>query len=65
LSNAVAEATVTEIFNSRADALLSGNGVEIRGFGSFSIRKYDGHNGRNPKSGAVVEVKPKKTHSSR
>jgi integration host factor subunit beta len=34
--------------------------VEIRGFGSFKIKDYEGYTGRNPKTGTVVQVKPKK-----
>jgi integration host factor subunit beta len=34
--------------------------VEIRGFGSFKIKGYKGYTGRNPKSGDVVSVAPKK-----
>jgi integration host factor subunit beta len=60
ISNTVAEAIITEIFKSMTDSLVSGNGVEIRGFGSFTSREYDGHTGRNPKTGIQLEVKPKK-----
>jgi integration host factor subunit beta len=60
ISNTVAEAIITEIFKSMTDSLVSGNGVEIRGFGSFTVREYDGHTGRNPKTGIQLEVKPKK-----
>jgi integration host factor subunit beta len=33
--------------------------VEIRGFGSFKVKSYKGYQGRNPRTGEVVEVKPK------
>lgn len=42
------------------EALLRGDRVEIRGFGSFKIKDYEGYTGRNPKTGQVVQVKPKK-----
>ena len=55
---------VTQITNtilkSMTDALVRGEGVEIRGFGSFTIREYESYVGRNPKSGEVVSFKPKK-----
>lgn len=52
---------VVNIFiDSVKKALLSGDRVEIRGFGSFKIKDYDGYTGRNPKSGEVVQVQPKK-----
>ena len=56
----VAEKVVQEIFGSMAETLIAGNRIEIRGFGSFEIRKYAGHTGRNPKTGLEVVVKPKK-----
>ncbi len=34
--------------------------MEIRGFGSFHVKEYEGYTGRNPKTGAKVKVQPKK-----
>jgi len=34
--------------------------AEIRDFGSFKVKSYNGYIGRNPKSGEKIEVKPKK-----
>jgi integration host factor subunit beta len=34
--------------------------IEIRGFGSFKVKCYDGYQGRNPKTGAVIDVCEKK-----
>lgn len=58
----VEEATqvVEAFFDSIKEALLSGDRAEIRGFGSFKVKKYGGYTGRNPKTGAVVTVKPKR-----
>jgi integration host factor subunit beta len=56
----VAEKIVTEIFKSMSESLISGNRIEIRGFGSFELREYDGRTGRNPKTGVEVTVSPKK-----
>jgi nucleoid DNA-binding protein len=42
------------------DALKKGEKVEIRGFGSFTIRERDAREARNPKSGAVVNIPAKK-----
>src|ERR1039457_3416110 len=61
ISNAVAEKIVTEIFKSMADTLISGNRIEVRGFGSFEVREYDGYTARNPKTGVQLKVKPKRT----
>lgn len=60
ISNIVAESIVLEIFGSMTDTLIAGNRIEIRGFGSFEIREYDGYTARNPKTGEQIEVKPKK-----
>ncbi len=54
-----AEAVVDRIFESMIEALRRGEGIEIRGFGSFTIRKYKAYEGRNPRTGETVEVKPK------
>lgn len=51
---------VSAFIDAIKEALISGDRVEIRGFGSFKIKSYDGYTGRNPKTGSVVEVKPKK-----
>lgn len=55
-----AEEAVNTFFNDTAGALSKGDRVEIRGFGSFKIKKYKGYKGRNPKTGEIIKVKPKK-----
>ena len=55
-----AEKVVNIFFNSMADSLAKGDRVEIRGFGSFKIKGYNGYTGRNPKTGELINVKPKK-----
>ncbi len=56
-----AELIVNTIFDSIGDALVGGDRVEIRGFGSFSVRERDAREARNPKSGEVVRIPSKKT----
>ncbi len=51
---------VSAFIDAIKDALVRGDRVEIRGFGSFKIKEYDGYTGRNPKTGEVVKVSPKK-----
>lgn len=51
---------VNTFFDSIRAALLEGRRIEIRGLGSFKIKEYEGYSGRNPKTGEVVEVAPKK-----
>ena len=49
-----AEQVVSELFGSMSEALLDGERIEIRGFGSFEIREYGGYTGRNPKPGSLL-----------
>src|SRR5512134_202849 len=53
------ETAVETVFESIISALQSGDKIEIRGFGSFRTRQRQGRIGRNPKTGAKVEVPPK------
>ncbi len=55
-----AETAVNVTFESMEKALIQGDRVEIRGFGSFKVKQYDGYKGRNPKTGELIEVNPKK-----
>jgi len=48
------------IFDGFKDALMKGDRIEIRRFGSFTLREYKTYTGRNPKTGNDVEVKPKR-----
>jgi integration host factor subunit beta len=54
------EEIVNTIFDSMTSAMLSGDRIEIRGFGSFVINEYKSYTGRNPKTGESIDVKPKK-----
>jgi integration host factor subunit beta len=55
-----AEAIVETVFDSIVQALRADDKIEIRGFGSFRTRQRRGRIGRNPKTGARVEVPPKR-----
>ncbi len=55
-----AELLVGQVFESMVEALRRGEGIEIRGFGSFSIRDYKEYEGRNPRTGESVHVRPKR-----
>jgi integration host factor subunit beta len=55
-----AEDGVDLFFQSIKDAILKGEEIEIRGFGSFRFRKRTSRSGRNPRTGAPVKVPPKK-----
>ena len=54
------EVIVDTIFDAVIGALRAGDKIEIRGFGSFRIRQRKPRIGRNPKTGAKVEVPAKR-----
>ena len=56
----VAKVTIDAIFNAMMESLKKGDRIEIRGFGSFAVRHYGAYKGRNPKTGEMVDVAPKK-----
>ena len=60
IPRAQAELAVNAIFDSMVRAMCRGEGIEIRGFGSFSVRQYKAYEGRNPKTGEIVSVAPKR-----
>ena len=56
LPRRTAEEVVNIIFDGMRDALCNGERIEIRGFGTFKTRHYDGYTGRNPKTSQSIEV---------
>lgn len=60
LSRREVEMIVETIFNQMKDALVKGDRIEIRGFGSFEVRVREPRQGRNPKTGASVYVNTRK-----
>lgn len=55
-----AEEGVNLFFQTIKDAILKGEEIEIRGFGSFRFRKRTSRSGRNPRTGEPVKVPSKK-----
>jgi integration host factor subunit beta len=55
-----AERVVRTVFEAMTDSLRRGDGIELRGLGSFILRSYKPYLGRNPRNGSPVEVKPKR-----
>jgi integration host factor subunit beta len=51
---------VNTILESMTEALGKADNIELRGFGSFSVREYDSYIGRNPKTGEEITIKAKK-----
>lgn len=60
LTKGRAELVINTIFESMVEALQHGEGIEIRGFGSFTVRQYKAYEGRNPRTGDAVHVAPKR-----
>jgi len=60
LSRKDAEKVVDTFFGSITEALASNERVEIRGFGSFTVKQYKPYTGRNPKTGIQIKVSSKK-----
>ena len=60
LSPQNASDTINLILDGFTDTLKKGGRIEIRGFGSFSVREYGGYTGRNPKTGAGIKVGAKR-----
>jgi integration host factor subunit beta len=51
-----AEVIVDTIFSSMTEALVKGERIEIRGFASFKVKDRAPRQGRNPKTGELVQV---------
>ena len=55
-----AASIVNTILDTMIETLVRGDGIELRGFGSFTVKEYETYTGRNPKTGTPILVKPKK-----
>ncbi len=60
LTKKESETIVNTVFENITDALVKGDKVELRGFGSFRIRHRNARKGRNPKTGTSVNVPEKR-----
>ncbi len=60
LSRKDAGKVVDTFFDTLKETLSKGDRVEIRGFGSFSVKNYKPYVGRNPKTGEQINVTSKK-----
>jgi integration host factor subunit beta len=53
------ERIVSTVFEEISSALERGDRVELRGFGTYSVKHRDARVGRNPRTGDTVSVAPK------
>lgn len=61
LSKADAGRAIDAVFDSITAALKKGDKVSLVGFGTFGVRKRAARKGRNPKTGATIQIKAGKT----
>src|SRR4030067_519323 len=60
ITKARGELVVNCVFDTMTDALQRGEGIEIRGFGSFTVRPHKAYTGRDPRPGQSVGVPAKR-----
>lgn len=60
VSKVDADRIVSTVFDEISRALIEGNRIELRGFGVLSVRNRRARLGRNPKTGAKVDVAAKR-----
>ena len=60
LTQKKSEKVINFVFNEMTKALKGNDKIEIRGFGSFTVKEYKSYTGRNPKTGETIEVKSKR-----
>ncbi len=61
LTNKAAREAVVAVFGGVSDALKKGERVVITGFGTFSVRSRAARKGRNPQTGAAIDIPARKT----
>jgi integration host factor subunit beta len=61
ISHRESETIVNAMFDAMAAALARGERIEIRGFGTFGVKRRRARQGRNPKTGELVSVSAKLT----
>jgi len=51
---------VEDVFDLMADALTRGEKIDLRGFGTFSVRESAARTGRNPQTGEPISIPARK-----
>jgi len=54
------QALVEDVFELMADALSRGDKIDLRGFGTFSVRASAARTGRNPQTGETLKIAARK-----
>lgn len=60
LTDKQSQEVINTIFDTISKALIQGENVKIRGFGTFKITNYKERNGRNPKTGEKIVIPAKR-----
>jgi integration host factor subunit beta len=60
LSSGKSEEIINMVFRTMSGALIRGERIEVRGFGSFEVREYQAYLGQNPKTGEKIAVEKKR-----
>ena len=60
IDKADVQITVEAFFSVVKSSMTAGENIYVRGFGSFVVKDYEAYMGRNPKTGEVIQVRPKK-----
>jgi DNA-binding protein HU-beta len=63
ISKASASKALDALTDGIAGALKSGDTVSLIGFGTFTVKERAARTGRNPQTGATIEIKASKTPS--
>jgi len=61
LTNKAAREAVAAVFGGVSDSLKKGEKVVVTGFGTFSVRSRAARKGRNPQTGAAIDIPARKT----
>jgi len=61
LTNKAARESVIALLDGIRDTLKKGDKVVLTGFGTFSVRSRAARKGRNPQTGATIQIPAKKT----
>ncbi|MEY3368407.1 MAG: hypothetical protein RI973_1562 [Bacteroidota bacterium] len=61
ITKAQASAAVNSVFDSIGESLKSGDKVTLIGFGTFSVSSKEARTGRNPQTGATINIPARKS----
>lgn len=60
LSKVESQEIIEMIFDTIKQTLIEGESVKVSGFGTFNVKKKNARRGRNPKTGADMQITPRR-----